>query len=53
MEAEYWNTLIHNEVDVLANHGVGVWRGLEVVWEDFGVLMSVEIFLSLKICLSV
>jgi len=53
LEAEYWNTLIQSEEDLLAKHGVGVWRGLEVVWEDFGVLMSVEKFLSLKICLSV
>ena len=53
MEAEYWNTLIQSEVDLLAKHGVGVWRGLEVDWEDFGVLMSVEKFVSLQICTSV
>ena len=53
MEAEYWNSLIQTEVDLLAKHGVSVWRGWKVVWEEFGVFMSVEIFLSLKICLSV
>ena len=53
LEAEYWNTLIQTEVYLLAKHGVGVWRGWKMVWVGFGVFMSVEKSLSLKICLSV
>ena len=48
MEAEYWNALIQTEVYRLAKYGVDVWRGWEVVWVEFGVLMSVENFRASK-----
>ena len=53
MDAEYGNTLIQTEVYRLAKDGVGVRRAWKVVWEDFGVFISVGEFSSLKICLSV
>ena len=53
MEAENRDALVQTEVYRLAKHGVGVWRGWKVVWVDFGVIMSVEKFSSLKIRLSV
>ena len=41
MDAEYWNTLIQTEIYGLAEDDVCGWRAWKMVWENFGVFMSV------------